>query len=189
MTTKSMKAVKVAKGTIFRSVAVSGGTIFKPFYCFSAIFRPKDPYRDRPLPYLIGSKDWQEKWHIGLVESDTEDASDIEPIDEMSESLSSSSPSMASLHSHVPASMSESEYSVWGNGATAAVAGPPHKNGSLNFFINSNFYFSFFYHFFMQSNKTFSMRVLKRTKAIITIIISIWQRTLIQDILDGAMNC
>lgn len=91
------------------------------FIVSSIIFRPKDPYRNRPLPHLIGSKHWQEKWHIGLVDSDADDGSDNDPIDEMSESTPSSSPSMSSLHSHVPASMSESENSVWGIDATAAV--------------------------------------------------------------------
>lgn len=36
------------------------------------IFRPKNPYKHRPLPYLIGSKGWHEKWHIGLVEEDSD---------------------------------------------------------------------------------------------------------------------
>lgn len=74
---------------------------------------------------MIGSKDWQEKWHIGL-DSDRE-TSDNEPIDEMSESSSSSS--IVSLHSHIPASMSESDHSVWGIDATAGVSvtGPQKK--------------------------------------------------------------
>lgn len=101
----------------------------------SIIFRPKDPYRNRPLPYLIGSKDWQEKWHIGLVDSDADDGSDNDPIDEMSESTSSPSPSMSSLHSHVPASMSESENSVWGIDAKAAATmkSPDHKQSESDF--------------------------------------------------------
>lgn len=101
------------------------------FTIFSVIFRPKDPYCNRPLPHLIGSKDWQEKWHIGLIDSDADEGSDNEPIDEMSSSQSSSSPSMASLHSHVPVSMSESENSVWGIDAAAAVSatGPSHNHG------------------------------------------------------------
>lgn len=121
------------------------------FTISSVIFRPKDPYRNRPLPHLIGSKDWQEKWHIGLVDSDADEDSDIEPIDEVSSSSSSSSPSMASLHSHVPASMSESENSVWGIDATAAVSatGPSHSNGSTSNTLIRNlwcdFYFGFLY--------------------------------------------
>lgn len=100
------------------------------FTDFSVIFRPKNPYQNRPLPHLIGSKDWQEKWHIGLTDSDADDGSDNDPIDEMSASTSSLSPSMASLHSHVPASMSESENSNWGIDATNVVTatGLP-KNG------------------------------------------------------------
>lgn len=41
--------------------------------------RPRDPYLNRPLPHLIGSKQWIEKWHIGLIESDEEVLSEEEP--------------------------------------------------------------------------------------------------------------
>lgn len=68
---------------------------------FSVIFQPKDPYKDRPLPHLIGSKEWHEKWHIGLVQSDADDDSANENDDAMSESSSD-------LSSNVPGSLSES---------------------------------------------------------------------------------
>lgn len=83
---------------------------------FSVIFRPKDAYQNRPLPYLIGSKEWHEKWHIGL-EEDESDESDNENADEAS---MSSSPSI-SVSSNVPVSLSESE------NPTGVI--PPRKSG------------------------------------------------------------
>lgn len=38
----------------------------------------KDPYIDRPLPYLIGTENWQKKWHVGLLPSDDESESEKE---------------------------------------------------------------------------------------------------------------
>lgn len=69
---------------------------------FSVIYQPKDPYKNRPLPHLIGSKEWHEKWHVGLLLSDAEDNSDNENVDAMSESSSESS------SSDMPRSLSES---------------------------------------------------------------------------------
>ncbi|XP_066144694.1 WASH complex subunit 2-like isoform X2 [Euwallacea fornicatus] len=34
------------------------------------VLQPKDPYMDRPLPYLVGSDNWVKKQHIGLLISD-----------------------------------------------------------------------------------------------------------------------
>lgn len=74
-------------------------------------------YDDRPLPFLIGSKEWHEKWHIGLVESDADELSENENADEMSESSSS----MVSMPTNVPASLSESDQSTtWGIANAAA---------------------------------------------------------------------
>lgn len=39
---------------------------------FSFVLRPKDPYIDRPLPYVIGTEDWHKKWHVGLLDSSSE---------------------------------------------------------------------------------------------------------------------
>lgn len=77
----------------------------------SVIFRPKNLYEHRPLPYLIGSKDWHEKWHIGLVDEDS-DGSGNENIDDeasISSSASSSSSHGLSISSNVPVSLSETE--------------------------------------------------------------------------------
>ncbi|KAF2882466.1 hypothetical protein ILUMI_23691 [Ignelater luminosus] len=38
----------------------------------SFVLRPKDPYIDRPLPYVIGTDDWHKKWHVGLLDSSSE---------------------------------------------------------------------------------------------------------------------
>lgn len=74
----------------------------------SVVLHPKDPYKSRPLPYLIGSKEWYEKWHIGLVESDSDEevASDNEVDD-----LESSTPTH-SMSTNVPGSLSDSEPSM-----------------------------------------------------------------------------
>lgn len=77
---------------------------FCKYFEFSVVYRPKDPYKHRPLPYLIGSKEWHEKWHIGLVEEESEE-SDNENVEERS---LSSSPAL-SVSSNVPVSLSESE--------------------------------------------------------------------------------
>lgn len=69
---------------------------------FSVIYQPKDPYKNRPLPHLIGSKEWHEKWHVGLLLSDAEDNSDNENVDATSESSTESS------SSDVAGSLSES---------------------------------------------------------------------------------
>lgn len=36
----------------------------------NAIYRPRNLYHERPLPYIFGSKDWAEHWHVGLFDSD-----------------------------------------------------------------------------------------------------------------------
>ncbi|CAK1546397.1 unnamed protein product [Leptosia nina] len=53
------------------------------------VFRPKDVYAHRPLPYIIGSEMWKKKWHAGLVaeDSDTDSTgSKPEPQEEYSDS-------------------------------------------------------------------------------------------------------
>lgn len=110
------------------------------------VFRPKDPYHNRPLPYLIGSKEWHEKWHIGLIDSDLED-------DDMSgnggnEEMSDSSSTVGSLHSHVPASTSESEHSVWGVASAVAAAAVTVNNNEHVNGNNNQFSLSFFQIFF-----------------------------------------
>lgn len=52
----------------------------------SVLYLPKSAYKDRPLPYLIGSKEWQENRHIGLMDVDEQKADMHEDDDEMRES-------------------------------------------------------------------------------------------------------
>lgn len=61
------------------------------------VFRPKDPYKVRPLPYLIGSEKWRLKWHVGMHETDSEDSDQENAIkeEEYSDSMSDKSNSMS----------------------------------------------------------------------------------------------
>lgn len=70
----------------------------------------KYPYISRPLPYIIGSQEWREKWHAGLI--DSEEESDTEEKEQYSDSSDSEKnfPSQTNSN-HTP---SESEGSVWG---------------------------------------------------------------------------
>lgn len=78
------------------------------------MFRSKDPYQNRPLPFLIGSKEWKEKWHIGLIDSDDEEKSENDINEEFSGSSVDDETSLsASLPSNAQ-TMSESECSAWG---------------------------------------------------------------------------
>lgn len=43
---------------------------------FSIILRPKDPYIERPLPYIIGTEEWYKKWHVGLEDTSSEGESE-----------------------------------------------------------------------------------------------------------------
>uniref|UniRef100_A0A182P0G9 CAP-ZIP_m domain-containing protein n=1 Tax=Anopheles epiroticus TaxID=199890 RepID=A0A182P0G9_9DIPT len=75
---------------------------------------PKYPFIERPLPHVIGSKEWQNKWHVGLIDSDEESSSDRK--EEYSESSSETDdggmfPSQPNSKNHTP---SESESSIWG---------------------------------------------------------------------------
>ncbi|XP_055543336.1 WASH complex subunit 2 [Wyeomyia smithii] len=70
----------------------------------------KYPYINRPLPYVIGSPEWKEKWHVGLI--DSEEESETECKEQYSDSSDSERifPSQTNSN-HTP---SESEGSVWG---------------------------------------------------------------------------
>lgn len=47
-------------------------SLWKYYLNFSFVLRPKDPYIDRPLPYVIGTDEWNKKLHVGLVDSSSE---------------------------------------------------------------------------------------------------------------------
>ncbi|ETN65839.1 hypothetical protein AND_002375 [Anopheles darlingi] len=73
---------------------------------------PRFSFIERPLPHVIGSKEWQNKWHVGLIDSDDESSSDRK--EEYSESSSDTDgmfPSQPNSKNQTP---SESESSIWG---------------------------------------------------------------------------
>ncbi|XP_050089080.1 WASH complex subunit 2 [Anopheles aquasalis] len=73
---------------------------------------PRFSFIERPLPHVIGSKEWQSKWHVGLIDSDDESSSDRK--EEYSESSSDTDgmfPSQPNSKNQTP---SESESSIWG---------------------------------------------------------------------------
>ncbi|XP_037044014.1 WASH complex subunit 2 isoform X2 [Bradysia coprophila] len=78
------------------------------------VCRPKNPYLNRPLPHLIGSKQWNDKWHVGLIESDEEVLSDEEPEEpEFSQSSSDEGDSLSnSPQTSNPPTTSESDFAV-----------------------------------------------------------------------------
>ncbi|XP_028033818.1 WASH complex subunit 2 [Bombyx mandarina] len=42
----------------------------------TVVLKPKDVYSCRPLPHVIGSQPWQDKWHAGLIVEDSDSDSD-----------------------------------------------------------------------------------------------------------------
>ncbi|XP_055639668.1 WASH complex subunit 2 [Toxorhynchites rutilus septentrionalis] len=82
----------------------------------------KYPYIDRPLPYIIGSQKWREKWHVGLIDSEEETDSDTKQQFSDSSDSEGMFPSQTNSN-HTP---SESEGSVWG------VHTDPRKRASSN---------------------------------------------------------
>ncbi|XP_017786382.1 PREDICTED: WASH complex subunit FAM21 [Nicrophorus vespilloides] len=39
----------------------------------SYVLQPKNPYLQRPLPYVIGTEQWYKNWHVGLEDSSSEE--------------------------------------------------------------------------------------------------------------------
>ncbi|KAM7341863.1 family with sequence similarity 21 [Cochliomyia hominivorax] len=54
----------------------------------TCIYQPINPYNEKPLPFIYGSKDWHAKWHVGLYENQEENSYSG---DEISEAFSESS--------------------------------------------------------------------------------------------------
>nr|XP_026483437.1 WASH complex subunit 2 [Vanessa tameamea] len=57
----------------------------------SMVLKPKDVYSHRPVPYVIGSQAWKNKWHAGLLPEDSDTDSslskrDVAPEEEYSDS-------------------------------------------------------------------------------------------------------
>uniref|UniRef100_A0A1B0CYN3 FAM21/CAPZIP domain-containing protein n=1 Tax=Phlebotomus papatasi TaxID=29031 RepID=A0A1B0CYN3_PHLPP len=91
----------------------------------SVVFRPRDPFAHRPLPFLIGSKEFKEKWHVGLVDSESDTENEAE--DQYSESGSESGHSVSLRSAGGNISGSEAD-SVWGLQATSNALA--HKSAS-----------------------------------------------------------
>ncbi|CAB3237562.1 unnamed protein product [Arctia plantaginis] len=56
------------------------------------VMKPKDMYADRPLPYIIGSEPWKNKWHAGLMPEDSDTDSSTSKVDRESDQYSQSEP-------------------------------------------------------------------------------------------------
>ncbi|CAH1642368.1 unnamed protein product [Spodoptera littoralis] len=54
------------------------------------VLKPKDMYWERPLPYIIGSQPWKNKWHAGLVVEPTDSESSVSDRGEDSDQYSQS---------------------------------------------------------------------------------------------------
>ncbi|CAH0602049.1 unnamed protein product [Chrysodeixis includens] len=54
------------------------------------VLKPRDLYADRPLPYIIGSQPWKNKWHAGLVLEDSDSDSSTSKAGHDSEQYSHS---------------------------------------------------------------------------------------------------
>ncbi|XP_078050380.1 PWP1 homolog no child left behind isoform X2 [Augochlora pura] len=63
----------------------------------SVVLGPNDPYQDRPLPYVIGSKQWMDSSKIGLESSSS---SESEQVDEEEEEESESGNDTATLRGY-----------------------------------------------------------------------------------------
>ncbi|XP_043463506.1 WASH complex subunit 2 isoform X2 [Leptopilina heterotoma] len=100
----------------------------------SVILRPKDPYQDRPLPYIIGSDKWKTSVKIGL-ESSSSESEQMEEEDEEDSSSEAETKGMdllnvthrqKSLHSQLSSASSESnDYNLDSNSTRGT------NNGSL----------------------------------------------------------
>nr|XP_049706987.1 WASH complex subunit 2A isoform X2 [Helicoverpa armigera]XP_049706988.1 WASH complex subunit 2A isoform X3 [Helicoverpa armigera]XP_049706989.1 WASH complex subunit 2A isoform X4 [Helicoverpa armigera]XP_049706990.1 WASH complex subunit 2A isoform X5 [Helicoverpa armigera]XP_049706991.1 WASH complex subunit 2A isoform X6 [Helicoverpa armigera]XP_049706992.1 WASH complex subunit 2A isoform X7 [Helicoverpa armigera]XP_049706993.1 WASH complex subunit 2A isoform X8 [Helicoverpa armigera] len=56
------------------------------------VLKPKDMYSSRPLPYIIGSQPWKNKWHAGLVVEDSDSESSGSAREAESDQYSASEP-------------------------------------------------------------------------------------------------
>lgn len=68
---------------------------FKLLFASSVLYLPKNLYKDRQLPYLIGSKEWQENRHIGLINADDTRNEPIDGLHKSVEDISNDNTSMS----------------------------------------------------------------------------------------------
>lgn len=59
----------------------------------STVYRPIDKYRGA-LPHLIGSNEWKERWHVGLLDNDTSSQATPEPSRKSEDSNNATSSSL-----------------------------------------------------------------------------------------------
>lgn len=89
--------------------------LLKHVKLYSTIFRAQNPHDDRPLPHLIGSKEWIQKWHVGLVDSDDDQSIDDKSAPDDLSCTSSSNDDTISRSVSLPSNAhtaSDSEYLI-----------------------------------------------------------------------------
>ncbi|XP_050558179.1 WASH complex subunit 2A [Spodoptera frugiperda] len=64
------------------------------------VLKPRDMYWERPLPYIIGSQPWKNKWHAGLVVEGTDSESSVSERGEDSDQYSHSETEGTRPHTH-----------------------------------------------------------------------------------------
>lgn len=79
----------------------------------SIVYRSKNPHEDIPLPHLIGSRAWNEKWHIGLYNSDDDLSQDGDAGDgdDYSPSSDAESVSLSVSTTSIVPTVTDSDYS------------------------------------------------------------------------------
>lgn len=73
--------------------------MLKPIFTSSTVFRPKNPYDAVPLPYVMGTKKWEEHKYAGIYDS-AENSEDEQP-----EQFSSSSSDEQEVQAHTTGTM------------------------------------------------------------------------------------
>ncbi|XP_046975703.1 WASH complex subunit 2 [Vanessa cardui] len=120
----------------------------------SMVLKPKDVYSHRPVPYVIGSQAWKNKWHAGLLPEDSDSDSslskrDVAPEEEYSDSEPEIAEDATEKHAQrtISSSSLESEVLSRASQPRAAadvaaelarrLAGPPVRNTLCTQIFNS----------------------------------------------------
>ncbi|XP_045770074.1 WASH complex subunit 2 [Maniola jurtina] len=101
------------------------------------ILKPKEIYSHRPLPYIIGSQAWKNKWHAGLIQEESDSDSSVSKQDnigiyndEYSESEPETAPTDKLAHRTISSSSMESELTSQPQ-ATSEVTRQPAKPADI----------------------------------------------------------
>ncbi|XP_069356714.1 WASH complex subunit 2-like [Maniola hyperantus] len=101
------------------------------------ILKPKEIYSHRPLPYIIGSQAWKNKWHAGLIQEESDSDSSVSKQDnigiyndEYSESEPETAPTDKLAHRTISSSSMESELTSQPQ-ATSEVPRQPAKPADI----------------------------------------------------------